>query len=53
MVATVILAVIIFVLVVWIFYRRFFKKAASDCSSCEDVGCPLYEMKMRKEKDKE
>nr|WP_083486917.1 FeoB-associated Cys-rich membrane protein [Liquorilactobacillus cacaonum] len=41
MIATIILAIIIFTAFFYILYARFFKKGNSGCHDCEDIGCPL------------
>ncbi|WP_124974782.1 FeoB-associated Cys-rich membrane protein [Ligilactobacillus salitolerans] len=46
MAATIILGIFIFGAFAWVVYHKFIKHDASDCHSCEDVGCPLAHAKM-------
>ncbi|KRL98098.1 FeoB-associated Cys-rich membrane protein [Liquorilactobacillus satsumensis] len=50
MIATIVLAVIIFSGVGYVVYTRFFKHGgAQGCHNCDDVGCPLVDpTKLRK-----
>lgn len=43
--STIIIAVIVFGLVGFVVYNRFFKKghAAASCHECSEVGCPLVQ----------
>lgn len=42
MVATIILAFLIFGYVGFVFYKRFIKKSGG-CHDCDDIGCPLVD----------
>ncbi|MFT9005324.1 MAG: FeoB-associated Cys-rich membrane protein [Liquorilactobacillus hordei] len=49
MIATVILALVIFSAFFYVIYSRFLKKGSSGCHDCEDVGCPLVDTRKIKE----
>ncbi|KRL03936.1 FeoB-associated Cys-rich membrane protein [Liquorilactobacillus oeni] len=53
MIATIVLAVIIFSGVGYVVYVRFFKQnGLSGCHNCDDIGCPLVDPVKLKEKMK-
>ena len=43
MLATIILAILIFGYTGYVIYKRFIKKGASSCQDCQEVGCPLVD----------
>ena len=49
MIATSILALLIFGYAGYVFYKRFIKKSAGSCQNCQEIGCPLVDpTKMKK-----
>lgn len=43
MLATIILAILIFGYTGYVIYKRFIKKGGSSCQDCQEVGCPLVD----------
>lgn len=43
MLATIILAILIFGYTGYVIYKQFIKKGASSCQDCQEVGCPLVD----------